>query len=46
MKDLNIGFPLDNFEKLITYIGWENLDEWFNFWNSKKEILSIDEFLG
>ena len=44
MKDLNIGFPLDNFEKLITYIGWENLDEWFNFWNSKKEILSIDEF--
>ena len=44
MKDLNIDFPLDEFENLITYIGWENLDEWFNFWETKKEILSIDKF--
>ena len=44
MKDLNIEFPLDKFEKLITQIGWDNLDEWFNFWDTKKEILSIDKF--
>ena len=44
MKDLNIDFPLDKFENLITYIGWENLDEWFDFWNTKKDILSIDKF--
>ena len=39
MKDLNIEFPLDKFENLITQIGWESLDEWFNFWDTKKEIL-------
>ena len=44
MKDLKIDFPLDKFENLITYIGWETLDEWFDFWNTKKEILSIDKF--
>ncbi len=44
MKDLNIEFPLDNFEDLIIEIGWNSLDEWFNFWNTKKEILSIDKF--
>ena len=44
MKDLNIDFPLDKFENLITYIGWETLDEWVDFWNTKKEILSIDKF--
>ena len=44
MKDLNIEFPLDDFEKLITQIGWSSLDEWFMFWNLKKEILSIDKF--
>ena len=44
MKDLNIYFPLDEFEKLISQIGWQTLDEWFNFWNQKKDILSIDKF--
>ncbi len=44
MKDLNIEFPLDKFENLINQIGWETLDEWVDFWESKKEILSINEF--
>ncbi|ABM72249.1 Predicted kinase [Prochlorococcus marinus str. MIT 9515] len=44
MKDLNIEFPLDNFEKLIFQIGWSSLDEWFDFWKLKKEMLSIDDF--
>ena len=44
MKDLNINFSLDKFEKLIIDIGWESLDDWFNFWNNKKNILSIDQF--
>ena len=44
MKDLDIKFPLDKFEKLIIDIGWESLDDWFNFWNNQKNILSIDQF--
>ena len=40
MKDLNIEFPLDDFEELINQIGWSSLDEWFMFWNLKKDILS------
>ena len=44
MKDLNINFPVDKFEKLIIDIGWESLDDWFNFWNSQKNILSIKKF--
>ena len=44
MQDLDINFPLDKFEKLIIDIGWESLDDWFNFWNSKKNIFSIDHF--
>ena len=44
MKDLNINFPLDKFEKLIIDIGWESLDNWFNFWNNQKNILSIHQF--
>ena len=44
MNDLNIEFPLDEFEKLISQIGWETIDEWFNFWDTKKEILSINKF--
>jgi len=43
MKDLDINFPLEIFEKLIIDIGWESLDNWFNFWNNKKNILSIDQ---
>jgi len=27
MKDLDINFPLDKFEKLIVDIGWESLDD-------------------
>jgi D-glycerate 3-kinase len=44
MKDLDINFPLEKFEKLIIDIGWESLDDWFNFWNNKKNILSIEQF--
>ena len=44
MNDLDINFPLDNFEKLIIDIGWESLDAWFDFWNSQKNILSIEKF--
>ena len=44
MKDLEINFPLDKFEELIVDIGWESMDSWFNFWDSKKNILSIDQF--
>ena len=43
MNDLDINFPLDKFEKLIIDIGWESLDDWFNFWNNKRNILSIDQ---
>ncbi len=44
MKDLDINFPLDKFEKLIIDIGWESLDDWFNFWIKKKNLLLIDKF--
>ena len=44
MKHLNINFPLDKFEKLIVDIGWESLDDWFIFWNTQKNILSIDQY--
>ena len=44
MKDLKINFPLDKFEKLIIDIGWESLDDWFDFWNNQRNILSIDQY--
>ena len=44
MNDLNINFPIEKFEKLIFDIGWESMDDWINFWNNKKNILSIDQF--
>ena len=44
MKDLDINFQLDKFEKLIIDIGWDSLDDWFNFWNNNKNILSINNF--
>ncbi len=44
MNDLNIEFPLDDFEALISHIGWSSLDEWFMFWSLKKEMLSINNF--
>ena len=36
MRDLSNNFPLEKFEKLIIDIGWESLDEWFNFGVIKK----------
>ena len=44
MKDLNLKFSLDKFEKLIIDIGWESLDDWFHYWNNKKNIFSLDKF--
>ena len=44
MKDLDINFPFDKFEKLIIDIGWESLDDWFNFWNNQRNILSINQY--
>ena len=44
MNNLTIDFPLDDFEELISQIGWSSLDEWFRFWNLKKEMLSINNF--
>ena len=44
MKNLDINIPLDKFEKLIIDIGWESLDDWINFWNTKNNILSIDQY--
>ena len=44
MKDLNINFPLDKFENLIIDLGWESLDDWIDFCNNQKKILSIDQF--
>jgi len=44
MKDLNINFPLDKYERLIFDIGWESLDDWFYFWNNQKDMLSINHF--
>jgi len=44
VKDLDISFPLDKFEKLIIDIGWESLNNWINFWDNQINILSIDQF--
>jgi len=44
VKDLDINFPLDKFEELIIDIGWKSLDDWFNFWTNKKNILSINQY--
>jgi len=44
MHDLDINFPLDKFEKLIIDIGWESFNDWFDFWNNKRNILSIDQY--
>ena len=44
MKDLDINFPLDKFEKLIIDIGWDSLDDWINFWNTQESISSINRF--
>ena len=44
MKDLDINFPLDKFEKLIIDIGWESLDDWLDFWNNQRSNLLIDQY--
>ncbi len=44
MKDLGINFPLDEFQKLIRDIGWESIDDWIDFWNDQRDILSINQF--
>jgi D-glycerate 3-kinase len=44
MKNLDVNFPLDKFEKLIIDIGWKSLDDWFNFWNNQRNILSTNQF--
>ena len=44
MKNLDINFPVYDFEKLIIDIGWESMDEWLNFWINKKNLLLIDQF--
>ncbi len=44
MNDLDINFSLVKFEKLIIDIGWESLEDWFNFWYKHKNILSIDQY--
>ena len=44
MKNLDINFPVYDFEKLIIDIGWESMDDWLNFWINKKNLLLIDQF--
>ena len=44
MKNFNISFPRDKFEKLITSMGWNSLDDWSRHWENKQEILSINNF--
>ena len=46
MKDLDINFSKDNFEKLIIKVGWNSLEEWITYWNNKKDILLIHEYFG
>ena len=43
----NFKFPLDNYEKLIKDISGLKLDEWINFWEKEREILSfVSEYYG
>ena len=46
MKDLDIGFPLTSFEKMIIDIGWDSLDSWFYFWDEKKINFNSDNSTG
>ncbi len=39
MKDLDIQFPLNSFEKMIIDIGWDSLESWLNFWDERKNFL-------
>ena len=44
MKGFNFDFPINEFENLITKIGWDSLDEWYEFFDDKKDILLIDKY--
>ena len=46
MVDLDINFPIDEFEKLIIKVGWNSLEQWITYWNNKKDILLIHEYFG
>jgi len=39
MKNIDLNFPLDIFEDLIISIGWDSLENWFNFWIQKDELI-------
>jgi len=42
-----INFPLDNYEKLIKDISGFTFDEWINFWEKKRDILSyVSNYYG
>ena len=42
-----IKFPIDSYEKLINDISGLKLDEWINFWEKEREILSyVSEYYG
>ena len=38
MKNIDLNFPLDIFEDLIISIGWDSLENWFNFWFQKDDL--------
>jgi len=38
MKNIDLNFPLDIFEDLIINIGWDSLENWFNFWLQKDDL--------
>ncbi len=42
-----IKFPLDNYEKLIKEISGLRFDDWINFWEKERDILSyVSEYYG
>ena len=42
-----IKFPIKNYERLINDISGLKLDEWINFWEKEREILSYaSEYLS
>jgi len=42
-----IKFPLDNYQKLIRDISGLKLDEWINFWEKEREIISyVSDYYG
>ena len=42
-----INFPLGNYEKLVKDISGFKFDEWINFWEREREILSyVSDYYG